>query len=163
MSPIVWQPVAGWQTNTPVGPHGAHERLQQAPPHEGMAASVVMTAPPSVIAVPPQSIPSTSPQLAGPPGGASAQVPTVLPEGTLQMPAQQSAPAAQMSPPCPHHDEGWHVPEAHRPEQHAAPLVHELPSVVHVDEIEAHVPPVQVCEQHCPSVLQASPTVAHAG
>jgi hypothetical protein len=38
-SPIVWQPVAGWQTRTPVGPHGAHERLQQPPPHAGTPPS----------------------------------------------------------------------------------------------------------------------------
>jgi hypothetical protein len=38
-SPMVWQPVAGWQTSTPVGPHGAHERLQQLPPHVGIPPS----------------------------------------------------------------------------------------------------------------------------
>jgi len=38
-SPMVWQPVAGWQTSTPVGPHGAHERLQQPPPHAGTPPS----------------------------------------------------------------------------------------------------------------------------
>ena len=32
VSPSTWQPVAGWQTVTPVGPHGAHNRLQQLPP-----------------------------------------------------------------------------------------------------------------------------------
>jgi hypothetical protein len=32
-SPTGWQPLAGWQTSTPVGPHGAQARLQQLPPH----------------------------------------------------------------------------------------------------------------------------------
>jgi hypothetical protein len=40
VSPTTWQPVAGWQTSTPVGPYGAHERLQQAPPHAGIPPSV---------------------------------------------------------------------------------------------------------------------------
>jgi hypothetical protein len=32
-SPTTWQPLAGWHTRTPVGPYGAHKRLQQEPPH----------------------------------------------------------------------------------------------------------------------------------
>ncbi len=32
-SPSTWQPVAGWQMSTPVGPQGAQRRLQQPPPH----------------------------------------------------------------------------------------------------------------------------------
>jgi hypothetical protein len=38
-SPTGWQPLAGWQTSTPVGPHGAHARLQQPPPHRGRPLS----------------------------------------------------------------------------------------------------------------------------
>jgi hypothetical protein len=39
MSPTTWQPLAGWQMSTPVGPHGAHARLQHAPPHAGRPPS----------------------------------------------------------------------------------------------------------------------------
>jgi hypothetical protein len=39
-SPTGWQPLAGWQTSTPVGPNGAHARLQQAPPHAGSPPSL---------------------------------------------------------------------------------------------------------------------------
>jgi hypothetical protein len=38
-SPTGWHPLAGWQTSTPVGPQGAHERLQHAPPHRGTPPS----------------------------------------------------------------------------------------------------------------------------
>jgi hypothetical protein len=38
-SPTTWQPLAGWQTSTPVGPKGAHARLQQPPPHCGRPLS----------------------------------------------------------------------------------------------------------------------------
>jgi hypothetical protein len=74
-SPTTWHPLAGWQMRVPVGPHGAQARLQQGPPQLGTPASFV-TMPPSP-AVPPQSSPSTRPQLAGPPGGLDAHVPTL--------------------------------------------------------------------------------------
>jgi hypothetical protein len=76
-SPTTWQPLAGWQTSTPVGPQGAHARLQHAPPHEGSPPEL-RTMPPSG-AVPPQSCPSTTPQFAGPPGGVAPHVPSVAP------------------------------------------------------------------------------------
>ena len=38
-SPTGWQPLAGWQTRTPVGPQGAHARLQHPPPHWGKPLS----------------------------------------------------------------------------------------------------------------------------
>ena len=60
-SPTTWQPLAGWQTSCPVGPYGAHRRLQQAPPHEG--------SPPSLAKTPPQIVPSTIEQLADVVGG----------------------------------------------------------------------------------------------
>ena len=47
----------------------------------------------------------------------------------LQTPAQQSLFCAQMSAPCPHHDEGWHVPAAQRLEQQSVSCMHALPSV----------------------------------
>jgi hypothetical protein len=39
-SPTTWQPLAGWHTSTPVGPKGAHARLQQPPPHAGRPPSL---------------------------------------------------------------------------------------------------------------------------
>jgi len=36
-SPTGWQPLAGWQMSTPVGPYGAHSRLQHEPPQVGGA------------------------------------------------------------------------------------------------------------------------------
>ena len=60
-SPTTWQPLAGWQTSTPVGPYGAQRRLQQEPPHEGIPASGGST--------PPQTVPSTIEQLAAVVGG----------------------------------------------------------------------------------------------
>ena len=52
-SPTTWHPLAGWQMNTPVGPHGAHERLQHGPPQAG-SPEPFRTTPPSA-AAPPQS------------------------------------------------------------------------------------------------------------
>jgi hypothetical protein len=72
-SPTGWHPLAGWQTSTPVGPHGAHARLQHAPPHVGRPLSR-KTAPPSG-PEPPQSCPSWRPQFAGPLGAEAAHVP----------------------------------------------------------------------------------------
>ena len=51
--------------------------------------------------VPPQSMPSTIPQLAGPPGPDAEHVPSVCPVATLQTPVQQSEPVAHDSPACP--------------------------------------------------------------
>jgi hypothetical protein len=62
-SPTGWQPLAGWQTRTPVGPQGAQRRLQQDPPQGGIVPASPRVAPPW------QSMPSVSPQLAEPDGG----------------------------------------------------------------------------------------------
>jgi hypothetical protein len=77
-----WQPVAGWQTLTPVGPQGAHARLQQLPPHTPEAGV--------------QSWPSTAPQF--PPAIVPLHVPTPPPAGTVHWPLQQLEPNWQMSP-----------------------------------------------------------------
>jgi hypothetical protein len=61
-SPTTWQPLAGWQTSSPVGPYGAHSRLQHAPPHVGKG-------PLSAVKTPPQIVPSTIEQLAAVVGG----------------------------------------------------------------------------------------------
>jgi hypothetical protein len=44
-SPTGWHPLAGWQMSTPVGPHGAHARLQQGPPQRGNPLSMKTTPP----------------------------------------------------------------------------------------------------------------------
>jgi hypothetical protein len=76
MSPTGLQPLAGWQTSTPVGPHGAQARLQHGPPHAGKPLSR-NAVPAPLVPVPPQSCPSTTPQFAGPPGADAAHVPMV--------------------------------------------------------------------------------------
>lgn len=65
-SPTTWQPLAGWQMRTPVGPYGAQSLLQQEPPQTGMVP--MNTAPSS------QSMPSVRLQFAEPLGG-DEQVP----------------------------------------------------------------------------------------
>ena len=86
-----------------MGPHGAHARLQHGPPQGGTPASVGGT-PPS-LALLPQSCPSTSPQLAGPPGDDASHVPNVCPEALVQAPVQQSAAAEQASPGWPQNED----------------------------------------------------------
>jgi hypothetical protein len=94
-SPTGRHPLAGWQTSTPVGPQGAHERLQQGPPHVGSPLSRYVT-PPSA-PEPPQSCPSTRPQFAAPEGAVAAHVPSVLPAVIVQVPVQQSPLVAHAS------------------------------------------------------------------
>jgi hypothetical protein len=94
-SPSMWHPDAGWQTSTPVGPHGAHARLQQEPPHAGTPPST-KTTPPSA-APPEQSTPSGKHALAGP-VGAAPQSPSCCPVATAQVREQQSAPVEHASP-----------------------------------------------------------------
>jgi hypothetical protein len=84
------------------------------------------------------------------------------PDVMLHVPVQQSALAAQISPPWPHQDEGWHVPDAQRPEQHCAPVLHAFPSVSQ-DEMDAQVPLLQVWVQHCPLDVHVCPVLVHAG
>lgn len=140
-SPTTWQPLAGWQTRTPVGPHGAQARLQHGPPHAGSPASLGPTAP--LGEVPPQSCPSTTPQLAGPLGGFVAHVPSDAPAARVHVPVQQSVPAEHESPAWPQNDDAWHVPFEQSFEQHSPPEAHWLPSVLHVAFKAAHVPAAQ--------------------
>jgi hypothetical protein len=77
-SPLTWQPLAGWQTFTPVGPYGAQRRLQQP-----LQAS--------------QTVPSTPSEQYVEPLGV-AQVPSVAPAAMLQIPPQQSLGFEQASP-----------------------------------------------------------------
>ena len=128
VSPSTWQPVAGWQMATPVGPQGAHRRLQQEPPH-----------PPSVNEAGVQSMPSTIVQL--PPVVGAAHTPTLWPLARVQAPLQQSAFFEQMSLVCAQKDDGWQAPRLHRLEQQSAFVPQPLPSVPQAPPLsEAHVP-----------------------
>jgi hypothetical protein len=160
-SPTTWHPLAGWQTSTPLGPHGAHARLQHGPPHAGSPASGA--APVPLVPVPPQSCPSTTPQLAGPDGGEVPQVPSVCPDTMAQVPVQQSVAAAHESPACPQNDDGWHVPPMQRPEQQSALAEHALPSVLHFAFNVAQVPALHCWLQQSPSDAQLEPSVVQAG
>jgi hypothetical protein len=107
MSPSILHPDAGWQTSTPVGPHGAHARLQHEPPHAGTPPSWI-TMPPSGV-VPAQSVPSGVQELAGP-VGAEPQIPSACVPVMVQTCEQQSAPVAQASPVWPQYDGCWQRP-----------------------------------------------------
>src|SRR4051812_34098541 len=103
--------------------------------------------PPSAVAappsgsVPPQSMPSVSPQLAAPPG-TGPQVPSVAPAVLLHTPLQHSVPAAHTSPICSQNEEAWHFPPWQRREQHSAPEVQSLLRVLQVVLSGAHIPAV---------------------
>jgi hypothetical protein len=154
-SPMTWQPLAGWHTETPVGPNGAQSRLQHAPPQPGR--------PPSFTMAPEQSVPSTAVQFAPPPDG-WLQVPSVAPVATVQMPPQQSSPVWHTSPFWPQNEETAHTAPWQSPEQQSDAFAQELPSVVQPPGLSvAHVPPVQVPLQHCDPDAQALPFDVHAG
>src|SRR5260370_22319840 len=78
-SPSMWQPLARWQTFTPVGPYGAQSRLQQ-------------------LLQPSHTVPSTPPLQYDGPVGAAPHAPTVAPSGTTQKPPQHWVDEAQASP-----------------------------------------------------------------
>jgi hypothetical protein len=156
-SPTTWHPLAGWHTKTPVGPQGAHARLQHPPPHAGSPLS------PTVDRVPGQSCPSTAPQFAGPEGAVAPQVPRVCPAAIVQVPVQQSDDEAHASPPWPQKDDGWHAPFVQRPEQHWAFDAQALPSVPQVAFRAAHMPAVQVWLQQFPFDVHAWPSDVQDG
>jgi hypothetical protein len=110
-------------------------------------------------------MPSSIPQLAGPPGPFAEHVPSVFPVATLQVPEQQSAPVAQESPGCTQNDDAWHVPlAAQLREQHWAAVVHPLPSVLHVVLSGVHLPPApHVWLQHAPFDPHGWLSEAHPG
>jgi hypothetical protein len=159
-SPTTWQPLAGWHTRIPVGPHGAHARLQQGPPHAGIPPSY---APVPVVPVPAQSCPSCKPQLAGPPGDDAAHVPSVCPAALVQVPVQQSVAAAQASPGCPQNDDDWQLPPAHNCEQHSVFEAHALPSVLQLALSDAHFPAVQFWLQQSAFAEHAWLSAPHDG
>jgi hypothetical protein len=102
-----------------------------------------------VNAVPEHSMPSVSAQLVMPLGGGE-QVPTLCPLPMVQTPLQQSPPFVQMSPVCWHHEEGWQVPPAQRPEQQSPAVAQVLPSDLQLPEpgSTAQAPFVHVSVQH---------------
>ena len=78
-SPVLWQPLTGWQMVTPVSAYGAQSRLQH-------------------VLHPLQTVPSIPPLQNEGPLGAAPHVPRVLPCATLHVPLQQSALVLQTSP-----------------------------------------------------------------
>jgi hypothetical protein len=155
-SPTGWQPLAGWQTSTCVGPYGAQRRLQQEPPHAGSPASGASVAPPA------QSAPSGSPQFAAPAGGVP-HVPSAFVPVLVQMPPQHCSPVAHASPSCPHHDEALQCPPEQSFEQQSAPVEQALPRVLQVVLRGVHVPLVQVPLQHEALDVHFMPSEMHAG
>lgn len=163
MSPTTWQPLAGWQTSTPVGPNGAQRRLQQLPPHT--------EAPLSGVTTPPQTVPSTIVQFALPVGGGAHVPKSPAPaSGTLHMPLQQSLPDPHVSLVCWQKDEGWQVPFAlHSIEQQSEFCAQELPSLWHPPVGRAaHVPAPPASEahrppQHCTLLVQLWPSLMQSG
>jgi hypothetical protein len=146
-SPTTWQPLAGWQTSTPVGPYGAQRRLQHAPPQAG-------TVPP--VTTPPQTVPSTWLQLLAPPGG-GPHVPYRLPATGVHTPVQQSPLLPHVSPTCWQNDGVVQMPLAGQNiEQHCEACVHGFPTVVQPDGGGVHVPfDPHAPLQHCALVVQA--------
>jgi hypothetical protein len=143
-SPFTWQPLAGWQTFTPVGPYGAQSRLQHP-----LQAS--------------QSVPSTpSLQFVAPAAGAE-QMPSVAPCAMLQMPPQQSNEFAHVSPVWMQNDGGWQVPAGQYFEQQSPAAPHALPCDLQPAPglIAAHLPLAQLPPQHSPLAVQARPSDVH--
>jgi hypothetical protein len=78
--------------STPVGPQGAHRRLQQLPPQPPSVAGEL------------QSWPSAAEQF--PPNANALHVPMLPPVGMVQLPTQQSVLEWHASPVCPQNEEG---------------------------------------------------------
>ena len=85
MLPVTRQPDSGWQTSTPVGPNGAHERPQHAPPHTAGGTAATHTVPAGE--QPPTPDAETVPQ-----------TPSAAPDAFVQRPPQHSAAEEQTSP-----------------------------------------------------------------
>jgi hypothetical protein len=150
-SPTGWQPLAVWQTSTPVGPYGAQRRLQHEPPHVG-----------AVVPEAPQTVPSTIEQLAEPAEGCP-HVPYVLPLAIVQTPPQQSDGAEHTSPDWRQYDDAAHRPPVQSCEQHCEFCVHVLPSVRQAALSVSHVPDVHAPLQHCEAAVQEPPSETHVG
>jgi hypothetical protein len=121
-SPVGRHPLGGWQTKIPLGPQGAHDRLQHSPPQTG--------SPPSVpVAPPPQTSPANVHPVA--PGAVDlTHVPSDAPCSKWQIPVQHSALAAQASWVCVQKDGvGAHRWFVHRWEQQSSWVEQALPRV----------------------------------
>jgi hypothetical protein len=79
----------------------------------------------------------------------------------LQMPPQHWAPVAQTSPFWMHQDEARQKPPEHLPEQHCAPVVQGLLSVLQEVLSGAQAPVVQLPLQHCALLVQALVSAVH--
>jgi hypothetical protein len=158
VSPTTWQPLAGRQTSTPVGPYGAQRRLQQSPPQEGTSPSAIAV-PPSAVD-PAHSIPSTAPQLLVP-VASGAQSPRNAFDATLHVPLQQSALTVHVSPVWPQNDGTEHTPPWQSSEQHSPETLHALPRVLQVGLSAAHVPLTHEPPQHSPSEEHGSSSEMH--
>jgi hypothetical protein len=140
MSPSMWQPLARWQTDTPVVPYGTQTRLQQSPHPE-------------------QTVPSTPPLQRVLPGAGVEHRPSVAPDATLQMPPQQSAGLEQTSPFCVQKDDPRsHIPALQSFEQQSALEAHELPEVRQEPLSASHFPLAQFPPQHAPWLVHDAPS-----
>jgi hypothetical protein len=101
------------------------------------------------------------PQVAGP-EGRGPQTPIDLPAAMVHAPEQHSSSLAQTSPGCVQNDDSWHVPFAHRAEQHCQSPPHGLPSVRQVVLRGAHFPDVHFPPQQLASVVQVLASPMHA-
>lgn len=133
----MWQPLARWQTETPVVPYGAQTRLQQS-------------------LHPVQTVPSTPPLQRVLPGIGVSHFPSVAPAATLQTPPQQSRGFEHASPSCVHQDEPMsQTPALQSFEQQSALEAHALPEVRHEPLRGSHLPPAQLPPQHSLDVVHA--------
>src|SRR5437868_6678108 len=117
--------------------NGAHERLQQLPPHVG--------SPPSGVGPASAPAPQTSPETVHPPlpgADGTEHVPSVRPFSFVHRPPQHSTLVLHTSPVCVQNDGLLsHVPFAQSFEQHSALPVHVLPEVRHDPLSGVHVLP----------------------
>ena len=122
--PFGWQPLAGWQIETPLSPNGAHSRLQQLPQ-------------------PLQTVPSRSPAQLDEPVGGRLQVP-MPPLDAEQLPEQQSASRLQTSPLCTQNELfNWQLPSRHDFEQHWSLVSQLFPLVRQVAFSASQLPSAQ--------------------
>ena len=143
-----WQPLGGWQIETPVGAYGSHERLQQGFELHGPVG------------------PHTDPAVVHPPAPDAAavpHVPSVAPAALVQSPPQQSRSPEQASPLCLQNDaSAAQIPLWHSEEQQSPLAAHGLPEVLHDALSGVHVPPApHLPPQHWPSALHAALSAAH--
>jgi hypothetical protein len=150
-SPVGRHPLGGWQTKTPVGPNGRHERLQHSPPHGG-------SAPPSYM--PPHTSPAFL-QLPAPVAGATAQRPSAAPSALLHAPPQHSASDAHVSPVWLQNEGARHDPSLQKCEQHSLWSVQGLPADLHVVLKGVHLPFEHVPPQHSSFCVQSAPSAMH--